>query len=70
MKEYPDEKILEDDYPIYAGFLYVVNGKVIEAWVNCVAKQLKVYYGTQDVRNCRIFDRLANKDLGDGFIYE
>ena len=56
---------LADDYPVYAGYLYVVDGKVIESDVQGDVARLKSdlrqHYKmkAESVKNCDIFGRRA-----------
>lgn len=55
-----NEPILSDDYPVYAGYLYVADGKVIESdWHNTTVGRLKKLVGAQEIRRCDIFGRKA-----------
>jgi hypothetical protein len=56
--EYPDEPILEDDYPIYGNYLYVADGKVYQSdWHGITVRELKRREGFTEVRRCNIFAR-------------
>lgn len=65
-----NEPILEDDYPIYAGYLYVADGKVIESMHHGItARQFKAREGISELRRCDIQGRInqreqANKGAG------
>lgn len=55
-----DEPILDDDYPIYAGYLYVADGKVIRSdWHGITARQLRGHLGASELRRCDIMGRKA-----------
>ena len=55
-----DERILPDDYPIYADYLYVVDGKVTRSdWHGVTVKQFKHIEGAKEVRRCDIEGRRA-----------
>jgi len=55
------EPILPDDYPIYAGYWYVADGKPIRSdWHNITAQQLKAKLGAQELRRCDIVIRAIN----------
>lgn len=57
-----NESILSDDYPVYAGYLYVADGKVISSdWHGINIGQLKKKLGVKEIRNCDIFGRQAQK---------
>lgn len=48
-----NEPFLPDDYPIYAGYFYVVDGKVIcSNWHGITAAQLKARLKANEVRRC------------------
>jgi hypothetical protein len=53
-----NEPILEDDYPIYAGYLYVADGKVIcSDYHGITARQFKAREGIKELRRCDIYGR-------------
>ncbi len=55
-----NEPILEDDYPVYADYLYVADGKVIRSDLHGVtAARLKRYLGAKEIRRCDIAGRQA-----------
>ncbi len=55
-----DEPVLADDYPIYADYLYVADGKVVRSdWHGITVRQLKGREGYAEVRRCDIDGRLA-----------
>ena len=57
---YPDETVLPDDYPIYADYLYVADGKVHRSdWYNCTVRDLKNREGFKEIRRCNIAERRA-----------
>ena len=62
------EPILEDDYPIYAGYLYVADGKVvISDWHDITAREFKAREGVTELRRCDIFGRRdASRATGEG----
>lgn len=54
------EPILEDDYPIYAGYLYVADGNVISSdWHGITAREFKAREGIKELRRCD----MAGRDL-------
>lgn len=60
MAEFPNENVLEDDYPIYGDYLYVVDGKVYRSdWHGITVAQLKRNEGFKEVRRCNIYARRA-----------
>lgn len=54
---YNTERLLDDDYPIYAGYFYLVNGKVYMADFSCTAGELKKELNTEEIRNCDLAER-------------
>jgi hypothetical protein len=55
-----DEPVLADDYPIYAGYLYVADGEVVVSDLHGVtARQLKGHLGATELRRCDIAGRQA-----------
>jgi hypothetical protein len=60
MSEFPNEQILEDDYPIYGNYLYVADGKVyMSDWHGITVRQLKARENFKEVRRCNISARRA-----------
>lgn len=58
-----NEPVLADDYPIYADYLYVADGKVIRSdWHGITARQFKNREGIQELRRCDIYGRRAAAD--------
>jgi hypothetical protein len=51
------EIVLDDDYPVYADYLYVADGKVIKSPLFGLVKDLKKRLGVKEVRNCDMFKR-------------
>ncbi len=55
-----NEPILEDDYPVYADYLYVADGKVIRSdWHGVNVRRLKHELGAKEIRRCDIAGRQA-----------
>lgn len=56
-----NERELEDDYPIHAGYLYVIDGKVVQSEISTTVGQLKRTFKSQfpnlSVKNCDIATR-------------
>lgn len=53
-----DEPILPDDYPVYADYLYVADGKVIRSDFHGVTVgRLKNELGAKEIRRCDIVGR-------------
>lgn len=58
-----DEPILADDYPIYADYLYVADGKVVRSdWHGITARELKRHLGAAELRRCDIYGRRAQAE--------
>ena len=53
---FSDENILEDDYPVYCGYCYVCDGKMMRSQITGCVKDLKKD-GVKEVRRCNIVDR-------------
>lgn len=56
--EFPDEYELEDDYPCYAGYVYVVDGEVRECQSYCNVATLKRRLGATSIKRCNIIARM------------
>lgn len=53
-----NEPILPDDYPVYGGYCYVADGKVIQSdWHDITVKELKKWIGASEIRRCDIVGR-------------
>jgi hypothetical protein len=64
---FPNEEILEDDYPVYGNYLYVADGKVyMSDWHGITVHQLKAKEGFKEVRRCNISVRRAALHSPDG----
>ena len=61
MKEL-DEPILEDDYPVYYGYVYVADGKVKRSDIEGNVARLKAYLKATEIRRCDIFGRKRMSD--------
>lgn len=56
-----NERILEDDYPIFPGYLYVADGFVIQPDFSSTVLELKKSLAYKEIRNCDI----SARDLWD-----
>jgi hypothetical protein len=56
-KETPNEPILADDYPVYPGYAYVVDGKVILSDIEGNVGRLKKVMKATEVRRCDLSAR-------------
>lgn len=54
-----NERVLPDDYPVYAGYLYVADGNVIESDIEGTVKRLKACLSAAVITNCDIYGRQA-----------
>lgn len=54
-----DEPVLEDDYPVYYGYAYIVDGKPISSDTQGTVLDLKLHTGGKEVRRCDIAGRGA-----------
>ena len=55
-----NEPVLSDNYPIYGGYLYVADGKVVESdWHGITAKEFKWHLRAKELRRCDIVARRA-----------
>ena len=52
-----NEPILADDYPVYCGYAYVVDGKPISSDIEGTVARLKAYYKAKEVRRCDLGGR-------------
>jgi len=51
------EPILDDDYPVYFGYLYVADGKVISSDIEGTIRHLKANLGAKEIRRCDMAGR-------------
>lgn len=62
-----DEPVLSDDYPIYADYWYVADGKPIRSdWHGITARQFRNREGITELRRCDIYGRQALKETSHG----
>lgn len=52
-----NEPILSDDYPVYCGYLYVADGKVISSDIEGTVLRLKNYLKAEVITRCDITGR-------------
>lgn len=57
MPEELNEPILADDYPVYCGYLYVADGKVVSSDIQGTAGRLKAYLKADEIRRCDMVGR-------------
>lgn len=53
------ELVLDDDYPIYCGYLYVADNYVITSDYTGSAKEFKFEYKINELRNCDFMARMV-----------
>lgn len=58
MKE-RDEPVLENDYPVYPGYLYVADGEVVQSPVEGNVRRLERAVNATEIRRCD----MAARDL-------
>ena len=51
------ETVLEDNYPVYPGYLYVADGKVITSEFQGTVGRLKAVHKATEIRRCNIAAR-------------
>lgn len=54
-KKLDSERILEDDYPVYFGYVYIMDGIVQSSPIQGTVGSLKVAMKVKQVMNCDIF---------------
>jgi hypothetical protein len=52
-----NEPVLPDDYPVYADYLYVVDGKVVKSGIVGDVCKLKQQLRAAEIRRCDITGR-------------
>lgn len=52
-----NERELEDDYPIYAGYIYVADGEPMRSTIETTAKRLKELNNLKSLKNCDMAGR-------------
>lgn len=66
MKAELDERVLPDDYPIYADYLYVADGEVVRSdWHGITAREFKAHLRAGELRRCDIAGRQALRQASD-----
>lgn len=62
-----NETILPDDYPIYAGYIYIADNAFIRSSIMGTVGQLKVFLSVAEIRRCDLCAHPGGK-VGD-FVY-
>lgn len=58
MTEFPNEEILDDDYPIHGDYFYVVDGKLYRSdYHGITAGELRRRLKATEIRRCNIYAR-------------
>ena len=57
MTIYASEKLLPDDYPIYVGYYYLVDGEVKISNIHSTVGELKSVALAKEIRSCSLVDR-------------
>ena len=55
-----DEPVLEDNYPVFYGYAYIADGKVILSDIEGSVKNLKEYTKAIEIRRCDLVGREVN----------
>lgn len=66
-KFFPDERVLEDDYPVYGDYYYLADGRIYRSdWHDVTVAELKKRMGFKEIRRCnwRRFNG-TNAQVGD-----
>lgn len=58
-----DEELLEDDYPVYYSYMYVVDGKLHRSQSQCTVGQLRVRLNAKEIRRCDIVGRVKRGQI-------
>lgn len=61
------ETILTDDYPVFAGYIYIADNQFIRSTVIGTVGQLKAFLGVVQIRRCDLYAHPGVK-VGD-FVY-
>jgi hypothetical protein len=53
----PKERVLDDDYPVYAGYAYVADGKPFLSEIEGTVGRVKRRLGAKEITNCDLIAR-------------
>ena len=53
----PDERVLEDSYPVYVGHFYIVDGEPTRSPITGSVRGLKVALEAKEIRRCDLRSR-------------
>lgn len=56
-KIFANEEVLPDDYPVYPGYCYVADGRVIRSMIAGSVRALKADIPATEIRRCNIAAR-------------
>lgn len=56
-----NEPELTDDYPVYCGYLYIADGKLVSSDIEGNVRRLKNYLGAKVITRCDIPGRQAQE---------
>lgn len=54
-----EERVLPDNYPVYFGYAYVADGKVISSDIQGTIADLKRDLNAKEITSCDIYGRAA-----------
>jgi hypothetical protein len=60
----PSETVLPDDYPMYGGYVYIIDGVFQRSNESCPVSEYKRLTGAREIRRCDIFGH-PDARLGD-----
>jgi len=52
-----NERVLEDDYPVYPGYFYVADGEPVRSDIEGTARDLRRELNAKEIRNCDLVGR-------------
>jgi len=55
VKPIEGENILQDDYPVHIGYMYLVDEELISSPITGTVRNLKNEYSAKEVRNYKLF---------------
>lgn len=61
-----NEPVLNDDYPVFVGYLYVADGRVIESPIEGGVLRLKTVAQAKVIRRCDIVGRTDTPPSDNG----
>lgn len=61
---FPEEIILEDDYPVYIDYVYIADGYFKRSPISATVRAWKALDNIKEIRRCELFKH-GNAKLGD-----